>query len=204
MPAGAASRASARPGPGAGGRRGRRSAAAAPGGAPDGEGHQPEKGLLAGGRLYQGRPRRLLRDGGAVSPALPPRPPPGPHALPRRDHGEVLLPEGRPRVRPRVDPHRAHLLARHGAGHPLLRRGRRRVAPLRGKPRHDPAAFLGGASPAPGPAGLARPPPRPEGRPPHRRGGGRPHPPAPFGAPPAPPPPHAPWGPPPPHRRAPL
>jgi hypothetical protein len=75
--------------------------------------HQLAQGLLARGGLHQGGPARLLRAHRAVDAALPARPAPGAHPVPRRHRGQVLLPEGRPRVRARVGPHRADLLPRH-------------------------------------------------------------------------------------------
>ena len=66
--------------------------------------HQPGQALLAGGRVRQGRPGRLLPGRRPLDPALPRRPAGRADALPRRHPRQVLLPEERPRVRAVVDP----------------------------------------------------------------------------------------------------
>ena len=104
--------------------------------------HQPRQGLLARRGLHQGRPHRLLPRDLAVAPALPEGPAAGAHPLPRRHRGQIVLPEGRPGLRARLDAHRAHLERARGARDRLLRLRRRRDAPLRRQPRHDPAARL--------------------------------------------------------------
>ena len=129
-------------------------------------------------KKVSGRPRATPRaisspTTSAVAPLLLPYlrdRPAGAHALSRRHQRQVVLPEGRARLRAGLGAHRAHLLAGHGARHRLLRRGRRGVAALRGQPRHDPAPPLGVARPVARAAGLAGPRPRPQGRAVHRRG----------------------------------
>ena len=61
--------------------------------------HQPRQGLLARRGLHQGRPDRVLPRHRAVAAALPQGPPAGADALPRRHRREVVLPEGRARLR---------------------------------------------------------------------------------------------------------
>ncbi|MBI2368702.1 MAG: hypothetical protein HYV08_00340 [Deltaproteobacteria bacterium] len=61
-----------------------------------GQGDQPHEGLLAGRGVYEGGPDRVLRGRGAAPAPLPQGPTPGPDALPRRNRGEIVFPEGRP------------------------------------------------------------------------------------------------------------
>ncbi len=105
--------------------------------------HEPDQGLLARGRLHQGRPDRVLPGDLALAAAVPARPAARPHPLPGRHRRQELLPEGRPELRPGLDAPGAGLERERAARDRLLRRGRRGVAPLHRQPRHDPAPRLG-------------------------------------------------------------
>ena len=83
--------------------------------------HQHEEGLLARRRLHQGRPDRVLPRRVPLVAGLPPQPAGGDDAVPRRDHRQVLLPEGRAGVPSGLDPHRADVERGHPAGDRLLR-----------------------------------------------------------------------------------
>ena len=84
-------------------------------------------------------------------------------ALPRRHRRQVVLPEGRARVRAGVDSHLPHLERGHAARHQVFRLRRRRVAALRREPRLDPDAHLEQPSRIARAAGLVRDRPRSEG-----------------------------------------
>ena len=76
---------------------------------------EPRKGLLARRGLHEGRPHRLLPGDLAVAAALPQGPPARHDPLSGRHRRKVLLPEGRSRLRPGLDPPRAHLERARGA-----------------------------------------------------------------------------------------
>ena len=79
--------------------------------------HQPQENLLARTSPHQRRSDRVLRARRAADAAVSARPASGPHPLSRRDHRQVVLPEGRARLRAGLGAHRAHLLAGHRARH---------------------------------------------------------------------------------------
>ncbi len=126
---------------------------------------QPGQGLLARRGLHQGRPGRVLPRRGAGAAAAAARPAGGADTLPRRHRGQELLPEGRPRLRPRLGAHRAHVERARPPRDRLLRGGRARDPALPGQPGHHPAARLVEPGGEPGPARLVHPRPRPQGRP---------------------------------------
>ena len=97
--------------------------------------HQPEEGVLARRRAT---PRAISSTTTARSRpgcCLSAQPPAGADPLPRRHRGQVVLPEGRARLPPGVDPHRADVERGHPARDRLLRLRRRGVAALRRQPR---------------------------------------------------------------------
>jgi bifunctional non-homologous end joining protein LigD len=96
----------------------------------EGLAHQSQEGVLAR-RGHEGRSHRILRGGGATPPSVSAGSSARAHALPGRDLGQVLLPEGRARVRSGLGAHGDDLLGRRRSRHSLLRRGRRGVAPVR-------------------------------------------------------------------------
>ena len=62
--------------------------------------HQPQEGLLARGRLHQGRPDRVLPRRLALAARLSPEPAGRDDPLSRRHRRQVVLPEGRARLPP--------------------------------------------------------------------------------------------------------
>ena len=103
---------------------------------------ESEENLLAGGRLHEGRSRRLLSRDLAVDVAVSHQSPARDDALSRRHRREVVLSEGRAGIRAGVDSHVPDLERGHAARHQLLRLRRRRVAALRRQPRLDSDAHL--------------------------------------------------------------
>jgi len=109
----------------------------------------PEEGYTKGDLVayYRAIARGCCRgcgNGPSCSPGIPMASP------------EVVFPEGRARVRPRLAPHRADVERAGAARDRLLRLRRRAVAPLPGQHGRDSAARLGEPDRVAGAAGLVR------------------------------------------------
>src|SRR5438309_2196149 len=116
---------------------------------------EPGESVLAGGGIHERRFARVLPRDRAMALAVPARQARGADAVPGRHRRQVVLPEGRARLRPRLDPDRAHE-ERRGARHRSFRLRRRGDAPLRRQPRDNPAARVRGKGRRAAPGGLYR------------------------------------------------
>ena len=103
---------------------------------------ESQEDLLARRQVHQGRSDRLLSRDLAVDAAVSAQASARDDAVPGRHRRQVVLSEGRARVRARMDAHGADLERGHAARHQVLRLRRRRVPAVRRQPRLDPHAHL--------------------------------------------------------------
>src|SRR5205814_1618999 len=101
------------------------------------------EGLLARGALHQSRPDRVLQSDRTLDAAVPLESATRYDPVSGRHRRQIVLPEGRSRIRAGVDPDRPHLERRYPARDPLLRLRRRGLAPVHREPRLDSTPYLG-------------------------------------------------------------